>query len=348
MSKKPAAFVAQLSLLFLVLVALATPGVPQNPQNPSQPNQQRPRKVFPGEEEPEDVLRIDTDLVSVDVTAMDSMGRPVKHLKQEDFKIYNDGVEQPISFFQLERREGDLRPLAVVFALDVSGSMTSDEILRLRSALQSFSTHLANHPVVYAVMTFGMHVKTVQKFTSDPRKLDDAVERIARDMPSGLSTHTYDAVDDAIRMLVRNAPRTREKRLMKRAVMVVTDGFPVGDTVKPQTVIERANAADVSVFVVTLPSYSRVMASATQTPLPTPLDVSGLAELTGGRNVYANERDYAPLFRALAEEVSSAYVLAFYPPEEKRRDGRVHTIRVEGPRGLTLRQSRSEYRAASK
>ena len=47
---------------------------------------------------------------------------------------------------------------------------------------------------------------------------------------------------------------------MKRAVFVVTDGFPVGDTVAPQTVIERANAADVSVFVVTLPSYSRMMA----------------------------------------------------------------------------------------
>ena len=78
------------------------------------------------------------------------------------------------------------------------------------------------------------------------------------------------------------------------------------------------------------------------------LDVEWLAELTGGRSLYANERDYAPLFRALAEEVSSAYVLAFYPPEEKRRDGQLHTIRVEGPRGLTLRQSRSEYRAASK
>jgi VWFA-related protein len=193
-----------------------------------------------------------------------------------------------------------------------------------------------------------MRVKTVQKLTSDPNKLDEALERLSRDAPDGLSTHTYDAVDDAIRMLVRNAPRTREKRLMKRAVLVVTDGFPVGDTVAPQTVIERANAADVSVFVVTLPSYSRVITSSTQTPLPTPLDVSGLAESTGGRNVYANEKDYAPLFRALAEEVSSAYVLAFYPPEEKRRDGQVHTIRVEGPRGLTLRQSRSEYRAAGK
>ena len=343
--KKIAAHVVKLLLLVLLLMALATPGVPQDPANPPQ---QRPRKVFPESQEAEEIIRFDTDLVSVDVTAMDSTGRPVKNLRPEDFKIYSDNVEQRIAFFQLEKRQGELRPLAIVFALDVSGSMTAEEISRLRAALQSFSNYLADYPVSYAVMTFGMHVKTLQKFTADTRKLDESLERLSKDAPSGLSTHTYDAVDDAIRMLVRSAPRTRERRLMKRAVMVVTDGFPVGDTVKPETVIERANAADVSVFVVTLPSYSRVMPSSTQTPLPTPLDVSGLAELTGGRNVYANERDYAPLFRALAEEVSSAYVLAFYPPEEKRRDGKIHTIRVDGPRGLTLRQSRSEYRAASK
>jgi hypothetical protein len=135
---------------------------------------------------------------------------------------------------------------------------------------------------------------------------------------------------------------------MKRAVLVVTDGFPVGDTVASKTVIERANAADVSVYVVTLPSYSRMMASSSQTPLPTPLDVSGLSESTGGRSVYANENDYGPLFKALAEEVTSSYLLAFYPPEAKRHDGQMHTIRVDGPRGLTLRQSRVEYKAASR
>ena len=344
MSKRVAAFTAQISVLFLLLSALAAPGKPQDPA----PNTERPRKVFPKEQEPEDVLRFDTDLVSVDVTALDAEGRPRRNLRQEDFKIFSDGVEQPISFFQLEKRPGEPRPLAIVFAVDVSGSMTADEMNRLRFALQSFSNQLSNHDVAYAVMAFGMRVKTIQKFTSDPHKLDDSLDRLSRDAPNGLSTHTYDAVDDAIRMLVRSAPRTKERRLMKRTVLVVTDGFPVGDTVSPQTVIERANAADVSVFVVTLPSFSRVMASSTQTPLPTPLDVSGLAELTGGRNVYANEKDYAPLFRALAEEVSSAYVIAFYPPEEKRRDGKVHTIRVEGPRGLLLRQSRTEYRAADK
>jgi Ca-activated chloride channel homolog len=304
----------------------------------------RPRRVLPAKvQEPDDVLKIDTDLVSVDVAVTDAAGRPVRNLRQEDFKLYTDGVEQPVSFFQMEQR-GEPRPLTVVFALDISGSMTSEELERLRVALQLFSAKLSEHPAVFSVMSFGMSVKVLQKFTSDSQKLDRAFERLARE-PNGLSTHTYDAVDDAIRQLVRHAPRTRERRLMKRAVLVVTDGFPVGDTVSPQTVIERANAADVSVYVVTLPSYSRMMAASAQTPLPTPLDVSGLAELTGGRSVYAEEKDYGPLFRALAEEVTSAYVLAFYPPDEKRRDGQFHSIKVQGPRGLSLRQSRPGYQA---
>jgi VWFA-related protein len=331
--------------LFVLVIIFGATNVLLCPAQQSDPNAQRPRQVFPrDEQQPDEVLKIDTDLVSVDVVANDVDGRPVKSLRQQDFKVYVDEIEQPLAFFQVERRSGELRPLAVVFALDISGSMTAEEMDRLRSALNAFSAKLSDHPALYAVMAFGMNVKTIQKFTSEPDKLDRAFERISRE-PNGLSTHTYDAVDDAIRLLVRHAPRTHERRLMKRAILVVTDGFPVGDTVSPATVIERANAADASIYVVTLPSYSRVMAVSTQTPLPTPLDVSGLAELTGGRSVYAVESNYEPLFRALAEEVTSAYVLAFYPPEQKRRDGRYHNIRIEGPKGLTLRQSRPGFQA---
>ena len=132
---------------------------------------------------------------------------------------------------------------------------------------------------------------------------------------------------------------------LKRAVVVITDGFPVGDVVSPETVIERANAADTSVYVVTMPSYTRVLASTKMVPLPTPLDVSGLVDKTGGRSVYANENDLGPLFRAIAEEVASAYVVGFYPPAENRKDGKFHTIRIEGPAGLTLRPSRTGYQS---
>ncbi|HEY3039136.1 MAG TPA: VWA domain-containing protein [Pyrinomonadaceae bacterium] len=333
-----------LTLLTFVTLVGATALQPSVGQE-SNPKAQRPRQVFPqGEQQPDEVVKVDTDLVSMDVVATDFEGRPVRNLRQEDFRLYVDGIQQPLSFFQVERRSGEPRPLAVVFALDISGSMTPEEMERLRRALNAFSAKLAGHSALYAVMSFGMNVKILQKFTSETDKLDRAFERIARE-PNGLSTHTYDAVDDAIRLLVRHAPRTRERRLMKRAVLVVTDGFPVGDTVSARTVIERANAADASIYVVTLPSYSRMLPATTQTPLPTPLDVSGLADLTGGRSVYADENNYDPLFRALAEEVTSAYVLAFYPAEQKRRDGLFHNVRVDGPSGLTLRQSRPGFQA---
>lgn len=328
--------------------------------DPQTEEAQRPRRVKPASADgttptperndaalvDEDVVRVDTDLVLVDVTVTDAEGRPVKNLRPEDFKIYEDGEERPLSFFNVERRSGVPRPFAVVFAVDASGSMTPEEMARIGSALRAFSKRLAGHSSIFAVTSFGMNSKVHQPFTSDLQKLDRALDRLTRDI-NGLSTHTYDAVDDAVRMLVRGVPRTRERRLMKRAVVVITDGFPVGDTVAPQTVIERANAADVSVYTVTLPSYTRLLASVAQTPLPTPLDVSGLAEKTGGTGIYAVDKDYDALFKTLAEEVASAYVLAYYPTEAKRRDGRFHSIRVSAPPGLQIRQSRTGYQAES-
>ncbi|HKR02671.1 MAG TPA: VWA domain-containing protein [Pyrinomonadaceae bacterium] len=339
---------APISLCCLAMVGGALVPMPSLAQTVPPQEQQRPRRALPPPEqdEPDEVLRIDTDLVTVDVTVTDAQGQPVRGLRAEDFKLYDDNAERPIAFYNVERRSGKPRPVAIVFALDVSGSMTSEEMGRLQLAMGHFSRRMvADRSSLLAVMTFGMNVKTLQTFTSDQQKLERAFARLPSE-PNGLSTHTYDAVDDAIRLLVRQAPRTRERRLMKRAVVVVTDGFPVGDTVSARTVIERANVADVSVYTVTLPSFSRLLVSTERQPLPTPLDVSGLAEKTGGTSAYATDRDFEPLFRALAEEVESAYVLAFYPPEEKRRDGRFHTIRVEAPRGLTIRQSRPGYQSS--
>lgn len=291
----------------------------------------------------DDILRIDTDLLAIDVRVTDAQGKPVRSLKAEDFKLYEDNSERPISFFNIERKTGDQSPVAVVFALDVSGSMSPEEISRLRLAMSVFSSWLSERPSVFSIMSFGMNVRVLQTFTNDLSKFDRAFERLEKES-GGLSTHAYDAIDDAIRMLSRKAPRTYDHKLMKRAVVVLTDGFPVGDTVAPRTVIERANAAEVSVYSVTLPSFSPALFDAdSRPPLPTPLDASGLVEGTGGIGVYATDKDFTPLLRALAAEVTSSYVLAFYPSEQKRRDRQFHTIRIEGPMGLTTRQSRPGY-----
>lgn len=335
-----------LCCVFLLPLLLPPPLCHGQEQSP--PEAQRPRRVFPPgtQPEPEEVLKIDTDLVLVDVAVTDKAGRPVRGLRPQDFKLYEDGVERPVSFFNAEKRVDLQQPIAVVFALDISGSVMPDEIERVRSAVRVFANRLAERPSLFAVMSFGMEVKVQQTFTSDLGKLDRAFDRIARE-PNGLSTHAYDAVDDAIRLLVRRAPRTRQQRLIKRTVILITDGFPVGDTVAPSTVIERANNADVNVYTVTLPSYSRLLTSLNG-PLPTPLDVSGLVEKTGGLGVYATDGNFDSLFRSLAEEVTSTYVLAFYPTEEKRRDKRFHSVRIEAPHGLGVRQSRLGYQSSDR
>jgi Ca-activated chloride channel homolog len=330
--------------LFPITIVLALLWLPSGifAQDPAQ--QERPRRAMPAQDEPQDVLKIDTDLVPVDVIATDAKGRLVRNLTKSDFKLFEDESERPIASFNVETVSGEPRPLAIVFALDVSGSMTPEELQRLTNAMRDFSSRLVGHPAVFGVMSFGTKVKTLQSLTSDREKLERAYDRLAQE-PNGMSTHAFDAIDDAVRMLSRHAPLTREHRMVKRAVVVITDGFDVGDVVSPDTVIERANAADTSVYVVTMPSYSQLLASAKVMPLPTPLDVTGVVEKTGGRSIYATEHDLGPLFRAIAEEVSSAYVLGFYPPSQNRKDGKFHSIRVAGPAGVTLRQSRPGYQS---
>ncbi|HEX8160505.1 MAG TPA: VWA domain-containing protein [Pyrinomonadaceae bacterium] len=310
---------------------------------PQRPRREPAAEVLP--EDPAEVLTVDTNLVLVDVDVRDGGGRPVRNLRQQDFKLFEDGVERPIAFFNVERREGARRPVAIVFAVDISGSLTPREMQSIGQSLRTFAQRLYDRDSVFAVTTFGMRVNVLQNFTNSLDKLERAFSKLARE-ENGLSTHAYDAVDDAVRLLTRSAPRTRSQQPVKRAVVVVTDGFPVGDTVAPETVIERANAEGVSIYTLTLPSTSPLLAPAQKQrePLPTLMDVSGLVERTGGANVYADQKDFEPFFKALADELISTYVLAFYPPEENRRDGRFHQIRVTAPEGFTIRQNRPGYK----
>jgi Ca-activated chloride channel family protein len=313
------------------------------------PPHERPRRAIPPDtlpSDPSEVITVDTNLILVDVDVRDAGGNPVRNLRRQDFKLFEDGVERPIAFFNIEQRDSARRPVAVVFAVDVSGSLKPEEMQLIGRSLRVFSQRLYDRDSVFAVMTFGMRVNVLQNFTNQTEKLDRAFGKLSREV-NGLSTHTYDAVDDALRLLKRDAPRTRSQQPIKRAVVVVTDGFPVGDTVAPDTVIERANADGVSIYTLTVPSDSSVLAPAadgSHAPLPTLLDVSGLVEKTGGANVYANQRDFEPFFKTLADELISTYVLAFYPPEENRRDGRFHQIRITAPTGLTIRQNRPGYK----
>lgn len=287
----------------------------------------------------DDVIRVETELVPFEVTVTDRNNQPVRGLQIKDFKLYEDDTERPIEFFESIKKDTG-RPLAIVFALDVSGSVTIDELARLRDAMQNFTDNLADYDSYFAVMTFGTEVKIVQSLTNRPNKLEKSFEKLVREQDGG-STHAYDAVDDAIRLLKRKSPSSIKNKLVKRAVILITDGFPVGDVVSPKTVIERANEAETSVYSVILPSYSRMQRD--KKPLPTLLEASGLLEKTGGRSFHAGEKNFEPLFKSLAEEITSSYVVAFYPKPENRNDGKIHRVRIEVPKGFKIKQNRDGY-----
>jgi len=288
----------------------------------------------------DDVIRVNTELISFEVAVTDKNGNPVRGLDAKDFKIFEDGVERPIEFFEPIKKAGDGRPLSIVFALDVSGSVTLNELTELRGVLQNFVRRLADYNSYFAVMTFGMEVKTLQSFTNRPEKLEKTFDKLLREQ-EGLSTHAYDAVDDAVRLLKKKSPASVNRKLPKRAVVLITDGFPVGDTISPRTAIERANDAETTVYSILLPSFSRLQKD--KKPLPTPLEASGLLEKTGGRAFYATEKSFEPLFKALAEEITASYAIAFYPKTENRQDGKFHLVRIETPKDFQIKQNRAGY-----
>lgn len=288
----------------------------------------------------DDAIKVETDLIPFEVTVTDKAGKPVRGLKAEDFRVYENGVERRIDFFEPLKRQNDSRPLSIVFALDVSGSMTAEEMQKLRDSLRNFVKSLADYDTYFAVMTFGMEVKTLQSFSNRQEKLEKTFDKLLKDQ-DGLSTHAYDAVDEAVRLLRKKSPSSVRNQIPKRAVILITDGFPVGDIVSPKTVIERANEAETSVYTILLPSFSRLQG--TKKPLLTPLEASGLIEKTGGKNFYATQKSYEPLFKALAEEITSSYVLAFYPNDENQASGKFNEVRIEGSPNFTIKQNRNGY-----
>src|SRR4030095_1400233 len=73
-------------------------------------------------------IRMDTDLVVIDVTATDKSGNYIRDLRAEEIQVFEDGQPRNINFFAMTDEAALSRPLAVVFALDLSGSLRPDEM----------------------------------------------------------------------------------------------------------------------------------------------------------------------------------------------------------------------------
>jgi Ca-activated chloride channel homolog len=283
-------------------------------------------------------IRLDTDLVVIDVTATDKSGAYVRDLRPEEIQVFEDGQERKINFFALTDEATLSRPLAVVFALDISGSLRPDEMTTLRQAAMKF-TELMKGDSVFAALSFNHKINIEQHFTPSQEKIARAFERMNRFEGS---TRIYDALDRAVTMLNRNAPRTRQGRPVRRVVVVITDGFDSASIIDRREVIRRANDAGVTIYSITLPSFALSPTDSTSRVI-TPLDASRIVSATGGQDFSADARDFTPIFKALAEEIRASYALAYYPDN---RDGKRHELRVKTSRpDIRIRASRTSYTA---
>jgi Ca-activated chloride channel homolog len=295
----------------------------------------------PQDNRPPLTIRMDTDMVAIDVTATDTNGNYIRDLREDEFELFEDGKPRKIEFFTMTDESTLSRPLAVIFALDISGSLKPEETVTLREAALKFA-ELMKGESVFAAMAFNDKVKILQDFTDDSRKLESALAKI-RGFEG--STRIYDAIDRAIVMLDRKAPRIRKNRPLRRVVIVISDGFDSASIIDRKELVRRANAAAVTVYSITLPSYMLSPSRSTDRVI-TPLDATRLVNGTGGRDFAADAQDFTPVFKALAEEIRASYALAYYP---ELRDGKFHELRVKTSRpGVMLRVNRTGYTAPVK
>jgi VWFA-related protein len=286
----------------------------------------------------EPIIRIDTDLVSVDVTATDAAGNYVRDLKAGDFQVYEEGVLRKVDFFNVMSEATLSRPLAVVFALDLSGSLKPEETATLKNAALKF-TEILRGDSIYAAMSFNYDVKILQDFTSDAERIAKAFSKVSRFEGS---TRIYDALDRALLLFTRRPPRTRQGFPMRRVVIVITDGFDSASIIDRRELIRRANAVGATIYSITLPSYILSPTTSTERVI-TPLDASRIVVATGGRDFPADASDFTPVFKTLAEEIRASYGLAWYP---EMRDGKYRSLKVVSTRpGITLRVNRAGYTA---
>ena len=243
----------------------------------------------------DDVVRVNTDLVVLNVTVTDKNGQYVKALKKSDFKVYEDGKEVPanaIASFAFQDA-----PYAAVVLLDSSGSMETRFSLA-RSAAIRFLDGLREEDVA-AVYRFDSKVERVQEFSAGRDLAPIAYAIRAKGM-----TTLNDAIVEASKALTdRPEPR--------RAIVVLSDGMDTYSKASSDKAVESALAVGASIFAVDMsaldtPGFANRQSAAS---------LKGFADKTGGRFVATGGGQVLrDAFAGIADELGHQYTIAYRPP----------------------------------
>ncbi len=254
-------------------------------------------------------LKLSTDLVSLSVTVTDQKGQPITGLRREDFKVYEDGVEQPLSFFSSEEA-----PVCWGVVLDRSGSMM--EMIRdvYRAAVHVVDEGTEEDETF--IVTFNKKVELATDFISDKHRLQNSILGLRADGGTAL----WDAIDFALDHL-----KTAKHR--KKVLVVITDGEDNSSRIKFRELIERAEEENVLIYPVGMFESIGMFRLESRGGVPRD-ELEKLAEVTGARAHFpTNVEECRETMRAIASEVSRQYSLGYYPNNPKK-DGKWRKIQV--------------------
>ena len=273
----------------------------------------------------DDVVRVNTELVVLNVTVTDKSGQYVKGLKKADFKVYEDGVEvDPSMMASFSLHES---PYAAVVLLDSSGSMESRFALA-RSAAIRFLDGLRPEDVA-AVYRFDSKVERVQEFSGGRDLAPIAYAIRAKGM-----TTLNDAIVEASKTLA-------ERPEVRKAIVVLSDGMDTFSKASSDKAVESALAIGASIYAVDMSSIEVAGSARRQSAA----SLKGFAEKTGGRFI---ETPGGPALRdaftGIADELGHQYTLS-YRPVNTKHDGKWRVLAVKVSREDLSVRTRKGYRA---
>src|ERR1043165_4720744 len=294
---------------------------------------QKEQEVTPG-----DVISVNTTEVMIPVTVRDSSGRLVNELKREDFRVFDNDSQQPLSDLALRQV-----PVDVVLMVDASSSVATN-LDDFRRAAEGFAERLSADDRI-SLIKFDDRIELLQDWTKSRFQLQRALKRIEAGM--------FTRFNDALMLAAREQFGATKSR---RAVIVLTDGIDSGrGTATLEAALQELLKAQVSVYVVSNAEISRTAKRSELDALMGSSDTQirfnqiRIGDLREGLRVLdLSEQMLAQLTAAtgwrlskpqtfsgleatyaeVAEELRHQYAL-YYTPLNKARDGGFRRWRVE-------------------